>query len=183
MGRLLYWIAYGLLFLWQIPQNIVALCMMPFLGKLTKIRSTKWSAAYMGGNMQGGISLGCFCFLSPRLSMRDSAVRHELDGHTWDSRIFGPLYLLIIGLPSLLNAWIGFTPCYYDFPTERLANRHAGLGVDENCRLYIPIEPAGAEGAEGHDFPDGQQGLKGAEKPMTDGAVPMGLKNNPDSRG
>lgn len=161
MERMLYWIAYGLLFLWQLPQNIVALCMMPFLGAFVPIKSSRWSTCYMAEKMSGGISLGSFCFVSKNLARRETAVRHEVDGHTKQSRILGPLYLLIIGLPSLLNAWLGLTPCYYDFYTERLANDAAGLKVDEDCRLQI-------DGAEA-------EGLRAS------GSDPMGMKNNPDT--
>jgi len=136
----LEWVAYCLLFIWQLPQNIVGLFTMLYfliVGKVRKIDETKWSAAYESTKMLGGISLGCFCFVSDLSSKRKEYVAHELKGHTVDSRIMGPFYLLIIGLPSLLNAMFGFTKCYYDFYTEVRSNRHAGLGVDENCRLYF----------------------------------------------
>lgn len=153
----MHWLLYGLLFIWQLPQNIVALIMMPFLGKLTPIAKNKWSCAYRGEKMSGGISLGSFIFLSPYSAGRETSVRHEF-GHAVDSRLFGPLYLLIIGLPSLLNAAFGFTECYFDFYTERRANHRAGLVVDEYCGLQI----------EGHE------GL------TPDGADLVWLENNPD---
>lgn len=46
----------------------------------------------------GGISLGMFIFIS-----NDSLLVHEY-GHSIQSLILGPLYLLVIGLPSLLWA-------------------------------------------------------------------------------
>ena len=76
-----------------------------------------------------------FCFVSEKLAKRPEGVAHELKGHTWDSRLFGPLYLLIIGLPSIMNAAIGFTKCYYSWYPEAWANKHAGLTVDEYCHL------------------------------------------------
>lgn len=125
------------LILWQLPQCLVGLFMLPFLGKLTLIEYKNYSWCFRGSNMLGGISLGCFVFIDTYSSKRETTIAHELDGHTVDSKIWGPLYLIIIGLPSILNAWIGFTKCYYDFYTERWANKHAGLGVDSKCRLYF----------------------------------------------
>lgn len=126
-----------LLFIWQLPQNLVALVMIPFLGKLKVVDKTNWCTCYEGENMQGGISLGSFAFVSPYSAKKPEVVAHELKGHTVDSRILGPLYLLAIGLPSILNAWFDFTDCYYSFYTEQLANKHAKLGVDEYCSLYF----------------------------------------------
>ncbi len=85
--------------------------------------------------MSGGISLGNFCFVSKISAKMETMVMHELDGHTVDSKIFGPLYLIVIGIPSFLNAIFGFTKCYYDFYTEKLANKHARLIPDSFCCL------------------------------------------------
>ena len=43
--------------------------------------------------MSGGISLGPFAFVSERSGAE--TIAHEVDGHTVDSKIFGPLYLII----------------------------------------------------------------------------------------
>lgn len=89
-----------------------------------------------------GLSLGLFLFLpsdthitSPdvtRARQERSARLHAHEyGHTIQSLFFGPFYLLIIGIPSLL--WASFPPLarqwkqgergYYSFATERLADR------------------------------------------------------------
>lgn len=86
--------------------------------------------------MSGGISLGSFAFVSNNLAKKETAVRHE-QGHMWDSKVMGPLYLFIVGIPSLLNASFGFTKCYYDFYCEAWANKHSGVGIDKLCRPYI----------------------------------------------
>lgn len=140
MQGLIYYLCYGLLLIWQLPQTLVGLIMLPFVGKVRKIRSTKWSTCYEGSKMGGGISLGPICIVSPISASHEAIVRHELYGHTWDSRLFGPLYLLVIGLPSLLNAMFHFTDCYYDFYTERRANKAAGLKVNQYCGLEIDSE-------------------------------------------
>ena len=53
-----------LLILWQLPQCLVGLVMLPFLGKLRLVRYTNYCWAFEGEKMSGGISLGCFIFLS-----------------------------------------------------------------------------------------------------------------------
>ena len=37
MKTFIWWVKFILLFIWQLPQNIVALEMLPFLGKLRLI--------------------------------------------------------------------------------------------------------------------------------------------------
>lgn len=124
-----WWLKFCLLFLWQLPQNIIALCMIPFLGKLTLRCERNYCFCYIGEKMQGGISLGNFAFVSKTLGKRDAEVAHEVNGHTFDSKWMGPLYLILIGLPSILNAIFGFTDCYHDFYAEKHADKHAHLNV------------------------------------------------------
>ena len=83
---------------------------------------TRWS-------IRGSVSLGEFIFLSDKAD--DTILAHEY-GHTMQSLILGPLYLLVIGLPSIVCA--GFPVfvkyrkkknySYYRFYTERWANYH-----------------------------------------------------------
>lgn len=133
-------IAFILLFIWQLPQNLVAIIMMPFIGKLELISYRQFCFAFKGNKMSGGISLGNFAFLSPYLAKKPASVDHEQIGHTVDSKIFGPLYLFVIGIPSI--CWAAFgddNKCYYSFYTERWANRHANLEVinPEDRRCFI----------------------------------------------
>jgi hypothetical protein len=135
--NLLEWIAYILLFIWQILQNIVGLIMWAYFkicGDVEVIIKNKYSKVYRSEFMSGGISLGCFAFVSNYSSKRKEIVMHE-QGHMWDSKVMGPLYLFIVGIPSILNAAFNFTKCYYDWFPERWANRHAGLYADKNCAL------------------------------------------------
>ena len=132
-----------LLFIWQLPQNIVALVMLPFLGKLELISYKKFCFAFKASKMAGGISLGTFAFLSPSNAKKTTIVMHEQEGHTFDSKLFGPLYLFVIGIPSIMWAWLGDdNKCYYDFYTERWANKHAGLEVFQasSGRCYLLIK-------------------------------------------
>ena len=117
------------------PQLIVALIMLPFIGKLKLIKQSKYTFCYEASKMRGGISLGSLAYLAPNLSKIPEIVSHEAEGHIIDSYILGPFYLIIIGIPSFLHATFGFTKNYYDFYTEKLANYHAGLKTDEKGKL------------------------------------------------
>ena len=85
--------------------------------------------------MSGGISLGNYVILSK--SYKDKNISHKTWDHEWghtrDSRMFGPLYLIVIGLPSLIWAWLYgsiIKPTYngyYKFYTERRADRLGGV--------------------------------------------------------
>jgi len=84
----------------------------------------------------GGISVGNFLFLDEYISKEDADtskfLRHEY-GHYLQHLILGPLYCFIILLPSLCWAGFGFNygikhgMSYYDFYTERLADKLGGV--------------------------------------------------------
>ena len=118
------------LFLWQLPQNIVALCMMPFLGKLEVIDYRNYCYSFKTEKMMGGISLGSFVYISEFSSDCEETIAHEQDGHVKQSHMLGWLYLIVIGIPSITWAWtfraLGFKN-YYWFYTEAWANKLAGL--------------------------------------------------------
>lgn len=131
-----------LLILWQLPQCLVGLIMLPFLGKLRLIRHENYCWIFEGKKMSGGISLGCFIFLSKYSAKKETTILHEL-GHVKQSHILGPIYLFIIGIPSILNATFKFTECYYDFYPEKNANNLMGLKVKRGkygCSIVVPDE-------------------------------------------
>ena len=128
--KILHALIFGVLFIWQLPQNIVALFIILFSKTEGKIayRNYCFALKVRMPKRASGVSLGSFALISPPFAKDDETVRHELDGHTVDSKIFGPLYLLVIGLPSVLHLWrYDGSKDYYDFYTERWANKHAGL--------------------------------------------------------
>ena len=128
-------------FIWQLPQVLVAIIIMPFLGKLRLIRKENYCWIFEGEKMSGGISLGTFIFLSPYSAKKEATIRHEL-GHVKQSHMMGPLYI-IIGILSILWAAFHGNRCYYDFFTESHANKLMGLKVKRNqynCYTYIPAD-------------------------------------------
>ena len=129
-------------FIWQLPQVLVALIMLPFLGKKKLIRKENYCWIYECEKMQGGISLGTFIFLSPSSAKKEATIRHEL-GHVKQSHMLSWLYLIVIGLPSILWATFHGDRCYYLWYTESWANKLMGLKVKQNqynCYLYIPAD-------------------------------------------
>ncbi len=82
----------------------------------------------------GGVSLGLFIFVSDnhKDGFSEKIAVHEF-GHTIQSLILGPLYLIVIGLPSIIWCGLPFfkkmrrekSVSYYDLYTEHWAN-HLG---------------------------------------------------------
>ena len=96
-----------LLFIWQLPQHIAALIIL-FIFKIKKMIERKMEFDD-GVNVYFikfkepkcfGVSLGHFILLDRSYSGNWMTINHEY-GHTLQSHIFGPLYLFIIGLPSI----------------------------------------------------------------------------------
>lgn len=133
-----WWVIFIPLCIWQLPQLLVGLIMWPFVGKKKLVADRHFNFCWKGEGMSGGISLGPIAYVSERAS--NAVIAHETDGHTFDSKLMGPLYLLIIGIPSFLNAAFDFTECYYDFYPERWANKHAKLKVSDRCILQTTPE-------------------------------------------
>ena len=118
--------------LWQFPQNMLALY----------IEGVLCQAAHREGKADGNIiimntvlpsamSLGDYLFVSPMSSQK--SIQHEC-GHSKQSDILGPLYLIVIGIPSLLHniihylcSKIGIKWNYYSFYTESWANKLVGI--------------------------------------------------------
>ena len=131
MSRALHWFTAVLLQVWQLPQNLLGLlagCFLKGKRRLTGFPGIPQAIRIVAArNMWGGISLGNFVYLRPPAYER--MVRHEY-GHCLQSRLLGPFYLFVIGLPSLLWAlwWHpGRSVSYYTFYTERWADSLGGV--------------------------------------------------------
>lgn len=91
-----------LLYLWQLPQNLLGLCVIKFTKAIKK--SHKTGIVYWCTNKyRFGVSLGNYIIIGGYAS--DNTVKHE-HGHQYQSLYLGWLYLLIVGLPSIVrNIW------------------------------------------------------------------------------
>lgn len=87
-----------LLFLWQLPQNVLGLTVI----LVVKAQKTpKYANVYIAEHFNFGVSLGNFIIFGCKdYGIGFIDVQHER-GHTKQSLYLGPLYLLLIGLPSV----------------------------------------------------------------------------------
>ena len=86
-----------LLWLWQLPQNLLGLLVILFTGARKTVIS-EWIASKWP---PFGVSLGNYIIFGGTGGSVDS-LKHE-QGHQKQSMYLGPLYLIIIGLPSILG--------------------------------------------------------------------------------
>ena len=123
-------------FTWELPQTLVGWLFSvsrAMSGRVEKV-DVFGGITFVSGRAQGfggGVSLGSFIDLwlwralpghDESFVLCDQLCMHEF-GHTVDSQRFGWLYLLVIGLPSLLNAMGKGN--HNVFWTEIRANNHA----------------------------------------------------------
>ena len=138
-----------------LPQNLVGLFMWLFqrVVRREKRHGRFRYAAVTGWNRAGSMGMGMFIFVSRQLSLEnfkneipgtyeEHILSHEY-GHTVQSAFLGPLYLLVIGLPSIV--WCNFKPVakkwrsgkreYESFYPEKWATR---LGLRTEARHRKP---------------------------------------------
>jgi len=120
---------------WGIIQTLAG-----FVGFLIHIRKPhyryKGSIVTIVKGRWGGVSLGSFIFIDTDIPKKDAPksnfINHEY-GHTLQSALLGPLFLIIIGLPSII--WAGLFSdwrqrhgkSYYWLFTESWADRLGGV--------------------------------------------------------
>ena len=90
--------------IWQLPQHIIAYVIMLVNRKSIKpMTNNDCILYYLVDNLfNSGISLGNYIFLDSNGYYNYTTVRHE-HGHQIQSLILGPLYLIVIGLPSIIG--------------------------------------------------------------------------------
>jgi hypothetical protein len=146
----------GLSILWEAPQSALGIAMLGVEAARRRIKKIEVEGGRLVVESSGtGISLGYVVFWSRENSrwhdLDDRNRAHEL-GHTKQSRLFGPLYLPVIGVPSISRAiyafgyreitgrqWTG----YYEGYPENWADRLGGVVRDRERGLKTP--PSAAE--------------------------------------
>jgi hypothetical protein len=110
-----------LLFIWQLPQHLLALILIRVLGATKTFNPSicidfwLYKPKNRLGEFISGVSLGRYIILKTK---NVNTVKHE-NGHSKQSLIFGPLYLLAIGIPSAVfnNLWDRYF--HKNWPTEK----------------------------------------------------------------
>ena len=127
-------------YVWQFPQMLAA-----WIWYLIRKKSILYNSignfytVYVGAN-RGGVTLGDKIFISKCYhgEYLNMVIAHE-SGHVKQSLYLGPLYLIVIGIPSILWAWshkwIAPRKSYYWFYTEAWANKLGGLGINKDGTL------------------------------------------------
>lgn len=128
--------------LWMLPQNLLGMiCFMGFLavdwlsGQDSKVIRTPDRVILNSSHQYSGVTLGFFIILPYQKFVRyfnayTQSLRHET-GHYHQSKILGPLYLLVIGIPSILwnifqylyTLVMGKRLDYYKFYSEKWADK------------------------------------------------------------
>lgn len=136
MKRILFWIGFLFIFVWGLVQNIVGIIYL-FFRKKKYIGRYRFSYIFEvpAQKGQGSVTLGNFICLSPN-QIDEETITHEY-GHVEQGIVFGPFYLLIIGISSLLHASIHDCSDYYHFFTEKWAEKNANKGDREERLLAI----------------------------------------------
>ena len=129
MKLIMKYIRNLILFIWQLPQHLLAILYIGYLVMMCKdlgVDSRYKQAIVIPCVMRGAVTLGCYVFVGLNSEYRKT-VKHEL-GHTIQSKILGPLYLIVIGIPSITYCGLRrIFPSlrkknYYNFYTEKTAD-------------------------------------------------------------
>ena len=124
-------------YVWQLPQNLLGMlykdCISDNIITRVNCDATDYEC-YLTRN-GGGVTLGRYIFVNQNYKDLSNVILHEI-GHTKQSRMLGPLYLIIIGIPSI--SWAGLRRLipalkkinYYSLYTENWANKLMGLNKE-----------------------------------------------------
>ena len=114
-----------LLFIWQLPQNVIALVIL-----LVNYKTIRWFPNYYTVKhlYDSAISLGNFIIFDEDRIITMKALKHE-QGHQKQSLYLGPLYILVIGLPSIVGNLLHrvWKFDYYKQPWEAWADKLGGV--------------------------------------------------------
>lgn len=112
-----------LMYIWQLPQHLLGLLLLLCLDGEQR-HTFKGIDFYYAKQFVNGISLGKYIILGHK---SEKSIKHEY-GHSRQSQYLGWLYLIVVGLPSVICAMMcNDKDTYYGFFTERWADRLGGV--------------------------------------------------------
>lgn len=116
-----------LLYIWQLPQNLIGLVYMLLCFDRVKVTEQNGAVYYATKHVNGGLTLGRYVFIEEGNMTREPVYDHEA-GHVEQSKVWGWLWLFVFGIPSLIhNLCYDGKGGYYNFYTEKDANRRGGI--------------------------------------------------------
>ena len=125
--------------IWQLPQNLLGVIWKNIKkgSIVTPISSNDIESvgakAYLI-KAGGAVTLGKYVLISQTYRDQGMTIKHEC-GHVKQSKMLGPLYLIVIGVPSILHAWLNdYIGCdeesgYSHFYTEKWADKLMGINT------------------------------------------------------
>lgn len=139
-------VRHAALVIWELPQNVLGALLLGVTKTIGAAQEVSIEQGRVFVRANGiGISLGHFVFYTDRSTRwyrADPLMKRHEHGHTFQSRWFGPLYLPVIGVPSVMRAtyavayrevtgqkWRG----YYDGYPEKWADRLGGISAEERA--------------------------------------------------
>lgn len=115
---------------WQLPQNLIGLGykLIIYRDISDEFNNDDGHFNIVLKNTNGAVTLGKYVFIYKRYNDLVGITRHET-GHVKQSRMLGPLYLFIIGIPSIIwaavHSYIAPNKSYRWFYTEAWADKLA----------------------------------------------------------
>ena len=164
MKRVLYTLCQ---WTWGLPQNLLGAAIYLFY-RVQGCAHFRYQGAkvLIWPQRAGSMSMGSFLFMHPSWTPKDKALLEHEYGHTIQSLFFGPLYLLSVGLPSVIWASVPALDTlrrkkqisYYSVYPEKWASslgaRFAKKAVPMPKGRKKPPAPVGAVIGRPPDAPD-----------------------------
>lgn len=129
-----------LLYIWQLPQNLLGLLVILFTrARYNNISYKRDECFWLSHKYDFGVCLGEYIIIGANYNrmIKVETFNHE-KGHKKQSKMLGPLYLLLIGLPSITGniydriahrnwSYLARTEWYYKQPWEAWADKLGGV--------------------------------------------------------
>ncbi|MEO7175456.1 MAG: hypothetical protein ABIV51_06330 [Saprospiraceae bacterium] len=126
IGQIAFFILF---FLWELPQNIAgAILYVIMLIRGTVINSERTLQRQFIQTKRLGICLGYFVFWTTEKYGDTNRTRKHEYGHSIQSRLLGPLYLILVGIPSMARYLYAI---YFESKTHRTWTKYYA-GYPEN---------------------------------------------------
>ncbi|MCP5064643.1 MAG: hypothetical protein GY936_19580 [Ignavibacteriae bacterium] len=121
------WLIYSLRYFWELPQNLSGLVVY-LLNKKKIISVRKINGRLLFKNPNFGVSLGNYIFWTLSINDRNADIpinlKHEF-GHSVQSQLFGPLYLIVVGIPSISRVF--YSRIFYSVKKQEWTNYYKGF--------------------------------------------------------